>query len=394
MKVRIEKMDNQGRGIVYVDNLITFIPKTIIGDLVEIEIVKKSKKYHEARAINYLERGPLYKECNCPYYDKCGGCDLLNLSYLDQTNYKLKRVKELFLKYANELVEPVFISANQFEYRNKVTLTIKNGKVGLIGLDNEVIGIKRCLLLKPVISDFISSVDKFNINDGRVVIRANYNDELLIAIDTNDKIEIPAFNDFKIAGIILNDQVVKGDKSFIDKVNNLLFKVSYNSFFQVNSLINEELFKLINNYINNDDVVLDLYCGVGTLSINASLKAKEVIGIEIVKNAIIDANLNSRMNGRNNVNFLLGNVKDTINKVNKKFDCVIIDPPRNGIDNSSLEYILNQKINKIIYIACDTLSLVRDYEKIKDVYEIKHLTLLDMFPNTYHSESVCVLERK
>ena len=394
MNVRIEKMDNQGRGIAYVNNLITFIPKTIIGDLVEIEIVKQNKKYNEAKVINYLERGPLYKECNCPYYNRCGGCDLLNLSYHDQINYKKQRVKELFLKYAHELVEVDFISSTQFNYRNKVTLTIKDGKIGLIDLDNEVIGVKSCLLLKPVINDFIKYVNDFNIIDGRVVIRSNYNDELLISIDTNDKIEIPLFNDFKIAGIILNDQVIKGDKSFIDKVNNLLFKVSYNSFFQVNSLINEELFKLINKYINKDDTVLDLYCGVGTLSINASFKAKEVIGIEIVKNAIIDANLNGRMNKCNNVNFLLGNVKETINKVSKDFDVVIIDPPRNGIDNSSLEYILDEKINKLIYIACDTLSLVRDYNKIKDQYSIKNLTLLDMFPNTYHVECVCVLERK
>ena len=286
MNYEILKMDNMGRGITYVDDLITFVPKTIIGDVVELKVVKKSKKYNLAKVENYVKRGPKYQECNCPYYDRCGGCDLLNLNYHDQCLYKINRVKELFLKYANTVINPEFINSNQYEYRNKVTLTIKDRKVGLIDLDNSVIGIKACLILKPVISDFITKVALFNINNGKVVVRANYNDELLISIDTKDKVTIPEFPDFKIAGIVVNDKVLKGSKDFIDQVNNLYFKVSYNSFFQVNSKINEELFNIINRNISNNDTVLDLYCGVGTLSINASLKAKEVIGIEIIKNAV------------------------------------------------------------------------------------------------------------
>ncbi len=394
MKYEIVKMDNMGRGITYVDGLITFVPKTIVGDIVELKIVHSKKKYNEAQVINYVKRGSLYKDAICPYYNQCGGCDLMTLKYIDQLKYKKDRIKDLFLKYANTKVNPVIINKNQLGYRNKITLQINNGVIGLVDLNNQVINIKYCNIAKDSINNFIKIIKDFKVNNGKVVIRVNYNDELLIWFQTNDDLVIPDLKDFKIAGIVKNDQVVVGDNNFIDKVNDLYFKVSYNSFFQVNNVINEELFNIINNHINKGDKVLDLYCGVGTISINASLKAKEVIGIEIVKNAIIDATLNKEMNKRNNVEFLLGDVKTTINNVDKEFDTVIIDPPRSGIDQNSLNYILDKKLNKLIYIACDPSSLVRDYEKLKDLYNLKALYLLDMFPNTYHCESVCILERR
>ena len=393
MKYEIIKMDNMGRGITYVDDLITFVPKTIIGDIVELKITKSKKKYNEAIVVNYLKRGPLYKDAICPYYNKCGGCDLMNLKYADQLNYKKERIKDLFLKFANTKVNPIIINKNQLCYRNKVTLHINNGVIGLIDINNQLINIKYCNIVRDAINNFIKVLKDFNVKNGSVVIRSNYNDELLIWFKTNDDVVLPDLTGYKIAGIVKNDKVIMGANYFIDKVNNLYFKVSYNSFFQVNSLINEELFNIINNNIDNNDCLLDLYCGVGTLGINASLKAKEVIGVEIVKNAISDAVLNKEMNKRSNIEFLLGDVKTTIDKVDKEIDAVIIDPPRSGIDQNSLEYLLNKKIKKIIYIACDPSSLVRDYEKLKDLYDLKDLYLLDMFPNTYHLESVCILER-
>ena len=394
MKYEIIKMDNMGRGITYVDGLITFVPKTIIGDVIELEITKQKKKFNEARVINYIKRGALYKEAICPYYNKCGGCDLMNYKYATQLSYKQGIVKDLFLKYANTVVNPMVISKNQLCYRNKVTLQINDGIIGLVDLDYQVINIKYCNIAKESINNFIKELANFKVKNGKVVIRSNYNDELLIWFITKDDLVIPDLKDYKIAGIIKNNKVIVGDNNFIDKINNLFFKVSYDSFFQVNSLINEELFKIINDNLNENDAVLDLYCGVGTLSINASLKAREVIGIEIVPNAITDALLNKEMNKRSNIEFLLGDVKKTIDKVNKDFDAVIIDPPRSGIDQNSLNYILDKKIKKLIYVACDPSSLVRDYEKIKNIYNLKKLYLLDMFPNTTHCESVCVLERR
>ena len=394
MKYEISKMDNMGRGITYIDGVITFVPKTILGDVVELEITKQKKKFNEAKVVNYIKRGSLYKEAICPYYNKCGGCDLMNYKYATQLSYKSGRIKDLFLKFAKEKVNPIVISKNQLCYRNKVTLQIVNGVIGLVDLDYQVINIKYCNIIKDSINNFIKELPNFKVKNGKVVIRTNYNDELLIWFITKDDLVIPNLKEYKIAGIIKNNQVVVGDNNFIDKINNLYFKVSYDSFFQVNSLVNEELVNIVNENLSSNDTLLDLYCGVGTLSINASLKAKEVIGIEIVKNAIVDATINKQMNKRDNVDFLLGDVKTTINKVDKEFDVVIIDPPRSGIDKSSLDYILDKKIKKIIYIACDPTSLARDYETIKGVYNLKKLYLLDMFPNTYHCESVCILERK
>lgn len=395
MNYEIIKMDNLGRGITYTDNIITFVPKTIIGDIVTLTIIKDKKKYREAVVSKYIKRGSLFNESDCPFYQLCGGCQLRNLSYLETINYKKQRIIDLFNKYLKLTVNPeIVLSKNIDNYRNKLTINIVDGNITLKDINYQDIVIDNCLLVNQEINRFLPILNDFNINNGRVVIRCNYLNELLISIDTKDKVTIPNLDNFKIKGIIVNNKVLVGDKSFIQEVNNLKFNVSYDAFFQVNNDINEELFKYIKDNLNSDDVLLDLYCGVGTLGINASFKVKEVLGIEIVENAILDAIKNKELNKCDNVDFLCGDVKKLITTTNKKFDAVIIDPPRSGIDQASLDYVINTEIKKVIYIACDPNSLVRDLSKLLDNYQIIDMKVFDMFPYTYHVETVCILERK
>lgn len=395
MNYEIIKMDNLGRGITYTDNIITFVPKTIIGDIVTLTIIKDKKKYREAVVSKYIKRGSLFNESDCPFYQLCGGCHLRNLSYLETINYKKQRIIDLFNKYLKLTVNPeIVLSKNIDNYRNKLTINIVDGNITLKDINYQDIVIDNCLLVNQEINRFLPILNDFNINNGRVVIRCNYLNELLISIDTKDKVTIPNLDNFKIKGIIVNNKVLVGDKSFIQEVNNLKFNVSYDAFFQVNNDINEELFKYIKDNLNSDDVLLDLYCGVGTLGINASFKVKEVLGIEIVENAILDAIKNKELNKCDNIDFLCGDVKKLITTTNKKFDAVIIDPPRSGIDQASLDYVINTEIKKVIYIACDPNSLVRDLSKLLDNYQIIDMKVFDMFPYTYHVETVCVLERK
>lgn len=394
MNYEIIKMDNLGRGITYTDNIITFVPKTIIGDIVTLTIIKDKKRYREAVVSKYIKRGSLFNESDCPFYQLCGGCQLRNLSYLETINYKKQRIIDLFNKYLKLTVNPeIVLSKNIDNYRNKLTINIVDGNITLKDINYQDIVIDNCLLVNQEINRFLPILNDFNINNGRVIIRCNYLNELLISIDTKDKVTIPNLDNFKIKGIIVNNKVLVGDKSFIQEVNNLKFNVSYDAFFQVNNDINEELFKYIKDNLNSDDVLLDLYCGVGTLGINASFKVKEVLGIEIVENAILDAIKNKELNKCDNVDFLCGDVKKLITTTNKKFDAVIIDPPRSGIDQASLDYVINTEIKKVIYIACDPNSLVRDLSKLLDNYQIIDMKVFDMFPYTYHVESVVVLER-
>ena len=183
-----------------------------------------------------------------------------------------------------------------------------------------------------------------------------------------------------------------GQDFFYERILGMLFKVSYNSFFQINPYITEKLFKLIEDNIESNSKILDLYSGVGTLSMVASKKASEVIGIEIVKNAVINASKNIFLNKRKNLKFMLGDVSKVIEKINAKFDTLIVDPPRSGLDKVTKNYIIENKPKKIIYVSCDVSTLMRDLKNLEELYELKTYKVLDMFSYSYHLESFVVLE--
>lgn len=151
---------------------------------------------------------------------------------------------------------------------------------------------------------------------------------------------------------------------------------------------------MIKDKVLEDDNVLDLYCGVGTLGIVASKKAKSVIGIEIIENAVLNGVFNAQINKCNNVKFMLGDVSKTVKKLNIEFDTLIVDPPRKGLDYDTIQFIKDNKFKKIIYVSCDPNTLMRDLKELSDIYKIDEYKVLDMFSYSYHVESVCVLNRR
>ncbi|MCR5788049.1 MAG: RsmD family RNA methyltransferase, partial [Bacilli bacterium] len=169
---------------------------------------------------------------------------------------------------------------------------------------------------------------------------------------------------------------------------------SYDSFFQVNNLTAGYIFDIISSNINENDEVLDLYSGVGTLSICAAKKAKKVLGVEVVKNAVLNALINKNINKCLNTEFILGDVPKVVSKINDNFNTFIFDPPRKGLDNFTINYALNKKPNKIIYVSCNPITLVRDLKLLKDSYDVKEVNLIDMFSFTHHYETVCILIKK
>ena len=253
---------------------------------------------------------------------------------------------------------------------------------------HELVSINNCLLAEDNINSFLKDIRKININNGELIIRNNYNNELLIIINTKEKVNIDVDylkDNYKIAGIVVNNKKYYNDDFFIEMINNRIFKVSYDSFFQVNRYICSKLFDIVSNNVREDEIVLDLYSGVGTLGINIANKVKKVYGIEIVRNAVINAY------------YMLGDVGSTVNKINDKIDTIIVDPPRIGLDKNTKSNILNSDAKKIIYISCNPMTLARDLKDISGVVVSQignKVRVLDMFSYTEHCESITVLERR
>lgn len=398
MEIEVIKFDNLGRGIGYVNDKIIFIPKTIPGDIVNIQITQEKKNYYEGRLVKILKPSSLRKNAICPYFNECGGCDFLNVSLSESLDYKISMINELLTKNKIDFkVKDIIKSKEIYNYRNKITLKISNGLIGFYQNDtHNLIEINYCYLANKEINNILKDLSILNIKNGTLIIRCNYKNELLLDIKTEDKLENinKLVNKYKIIGIVVNDKCIYGDDYFIEWLDNFLFKVSYNAFFQVNPFICTEIFKLIKENTKNSLNILDLYCGVGTLSIVASTNAKKVVGVEIGENAIKDANFNKNLNKQNNLEFICADTKDVLNKITSTYDTIILDPPRSGVPNKVLNKIIDENINKIIYISCNPHTLVRDLNLLKENYKINDFIILDMFPNTHHLESFVILERK
>lgn len=397
--IKIEKLDNEGRGICYIDNKITFVFNALPEEIVDIKIIKSTTKFNEAIVTNYIKTNKNRISSICPYFNKCGGCNLMHLKYSDTCQYKLDKIKNILYKYSKITPDLEFIPSKQdLEYRNKITLKINNKEIGYYKEStHELLSIKNCLLAEKTIQNIIPDLKCLDITNGEVTIRNNYNNELLIIINTKDKIN-PNISylkqKHKIVGIILNDKPLIGESHFIEIINNKLFNVSYDSFFQINRYICSEIFNILNKYIKKSDIVLDLYCGVGTLGINVAQNAKKLYGIEIIPNAIINSTKNAKLNKIDNAFYLLGDVSKCITKIKDNIDTIIVDPPRAGIDHNTIETILRFNPQQIIYISCNIMTLARDLNILKENYNIEKVIGLDMFPYTHHVESLCVLNRR
>lgn len=395
----ILRLDHQGRGIAYLNDKIVFVENALIDEKVTIRIIKETKKYIEAVVDRYIEKSSKRVMSECPYFNECGGCALRSLNYENTLDYKKNKVKSILSKYAHIEIEPQIIeSDNKNNYRNKIEIKIQNSICGFYKKGtHECININNCLNAEYAINKFLMCIDKLNLNNALVTIKSNYNGEIIVSVVTNEEnnIDIDYLRSHnKIIGIIWNNKTIYGESSFIEIIDGLLFRESYNSFFQVNRNINSKLFNIIKDNISNKDKVLELCSGVGTLSIVASKYASKVYAIEINENAVRDALINAKMNSRDNINFILGDAYKSIDKIKDDIDTIIIDPPRSGLTVEARKKILDTKAKKIIYISCNPMTLVRDLNDLKGCYYVNKLYIMDMFPYTYHVESIVILERK
>lgn len=395
MKATILRLDDQGRGICYINDKITFVPNTLPDEEVEIDLVKVTSKYQIGKLVSIIKPSLSRKTSPCPYYENCGGCHLMHMSYDQTIKYKEEKLANILNKFADISIPITIVpSPKPLYYRNKITLKIINGQYGYYSENTHfLVPIEKCLLVKEEINNFLPRIKEFNIQNGELVIRSNYNQELLISITSSDSITIPQnLTISKVAGIVHNGKTVYGNNSFIEIINKKFFEVSYDSFFQINNDITSIIFDTIKNYLSPNQIVLDLYCGVGSLGIGSYNNNKKLYGIEIVPNAILNAIKNSKMNKIPNSSYHLGDVSKIIDKIQDQIDVIIVDPPRKGLDLKSINTILNIQPKQIIYMSCDPITLARDLKLLKEKYDIKSIQAFDMFPYTHHVECVCLLK--
>lgn len=365
-EVKITGYDHQGRGLGRVDNKIIFIPNTMIDEVVKVRITKNKKNYYEGIVLDYIKKNSNRKENICKYYPSCGGCNILHLPYEEQLKYKQDKVINILNKYvdSNLNIKPIIPSDKQFNYRNKVTLQSDGKELGYYNKNsNNLIKIEHCLLLNDNLNEYIKTIE--NKND-KIILRCNEN------------------------------KVLDNDAYIIKEIGKYKYKVSLDSFFQVNDNVTYKMYEKIKEYANSnkEDNILDLYCGTGTIGIYVSENANKVLGIEINKNAIKDAKENKKLNNIDNITFISDDVSHIINKIDFKPSIIIVDPPRAGLDEKTIKTIIKMKPKRIIYTSCDPMTLARDLNYFKYYYNIDEITPFDMFPNTYHVECVCVLNKR
>ena len=387
--VEIEKLDHFGRGIAKVNNVPIFVENALIDEEVETFITKEKKNYMEGIVSKYLKKSPLRMESKCPYYDKCGGCDLLHLSYDEQLKFKENKVKEIIKKFSGLECVNSIVGSKQFNYRNKVTLQV-NKDIGYFKKrTNDIIAIDKCLLVDDKINKIIAELKNVDVSKiNKIVIRVTNLESMVVFYgNITNKINLD------VDTIIVNNKVIKGNGYIKENINGLNFIISPTSFFQVNNIGMINIYNKVLDYIDGGNV-LDLYCGTGTIGIYVSKKANKVLGIELNKEAVKDALFNKKINNINNIDFISGDVGIILFKNNFKADIVIVDPPRAGLDSNSINNIIKIKPNKIIYVSCDPVTLARDLNILKEHYDVLEITPFDMFSNTYHVECVCLLYLK
>ena len=397
MQYKIEKLDNFGRGISHINNKIVFISNALEDEVVDATTTYSNKKFDEAKVNEIIEASRMRIKPICPYFDICGGCNLLHMNYDDQLKFKYNKVKDIIFKYLKENIKVNdVIYSNQFNYRNKASFEVKEKLCYKMRKSTNLVDINYCYLLDKNINDIVHVLNNLNLkNINNITIRTGEED-IMVIISGNPTQEIIDALKEKARSIYVNDKLVYGRSNIVSKIGNYEFFVSDKSFFQVNKYNVKNLYDKVLEYaeLTGNENILDLYCGTGTIGIYLSKYAKSVIGIEVNEQAIFDANINKNKNNIENISFICDTTSNINNIVNNDFDVIIVDPPRSGLDKNTINFLINSKAKRIVYVSCDIMTLVRDLNILKQDYDIREITPVDMFPNTYHVETVCILERK
>lgn len=443
-KYVVDIIDNgfEGEGIAKIDGLTVFVPGSIKGEKCEILIVKVLASHAYGKIVNIIKKSENRKESDCATYKRCGGCSLRHMTYEHTLKLKRQVVQNLVNKGLKEKVEVLETIGmeNPYNYRNKAQYPVglnSDGQpeVGVFAQrTHTIIPIQTCLIqteisqkIAKTIIDFVKekNIQVYDEENQKGLLRhivikvGKYTNQVMCILVLNDskfdqeqelvKLLCEKYPEIKTivkninnknTNVILGKENINlyGNGYIEDKLGEYIFKISPMSFYQVNPVQAEILYTTAIDQANLDrnDILFDLYCGIGTIGISASKYVNKVYGIEIVPQAIEDAKENAKINDVKNIEFICGDVEvafdELINKEKIVPSAIIVDPPRKGLDNKTVENIAKIKPAKLVYISCNPATMVRDLAKLEEIYNIKTIQPVDMFPWTNGVESITILE--
>lgn len=445
VEFKIIDINHEGQGVGRLDNFVVFTDRAITGDYVKAQILEIKKSFAIAKTIEILQASPYRVKPECNYFETCGACQLLNLSYEEQLRYKKNIVINTLKKSSVNIDEAKIYDTigmeNPFGYRNKTAFSVskensfenKKIKIGTYEQSShKIVDLEQCLIQSELADSILNHTrkvfEKHNINPynkktkqgtiRHIVIRTNKYDEAMLIIVTNteelpnaDKIAsdlIEAENRIKTIVQNINDKntseilghknkIIYGTGTIVDYISDLKFIISPHTFFQINRIQTEKLYEKAIEFaqLGKDDICFDLYCGIGTISLLAAKNAKKIYGVELVEQSIKDARLNAKENKVDNVEFYSGKVEKVLPmlyKQNIKADVIIVDPPRKGCEIEVLKAIKSINPKRVVCVSCNPASLGRDLKILQgDGFKIEKIQPVDMFCNSVHVESVIMM---
>ena len=451
LELYIEKMAFGGKGLAFRDGFVVFVEGAVVGDKVRVKVYKKKKDYAEARVLEVVDPSPDRVAPHCRYVPFCGGCQWQYISYKAQLKYKTKFVEEALAHiggFKDISIGPIMPSEKIFGYRNKMEFSFsdkpwlppeefqKGGGIPpfalglhLPGTFNKIIDMEECLLQPPLGNQILKLVKAYVASSGLPAYNQKthegfwrflclrhsdaHNEWMVNLVTSEERVDVlePLAQRLKThvptirtvvnnitrrrAGVAVGERetTLLGDGMIEDRIGPYRFRISANSFFQTNTRGAKRLYEKVIEFaaLSGKERVVDLYCGTGTISIFLAKRALRVTGLEISEVAVRDAQKNCRDNFVDNCEFIAGDIRETFSLINEDVDVVVVDPPRAGMHRDVVRRLLSLSPPIIVYVSCNPSTLARDLEMMKGHYSLEKIQPIDMFPHTYHVESVARL---
>ncbi len=433
MRFKVEKMGINGEGIAYSYQKPVFIEGALQGEMVEADVFEKNKTYSRAKLIKVLEKSKDRRNVNCKYYKSCGGCTLLHANYEAQLKYKYDNLRQTLIKYAQvnpKQIREIKRNPYIFKYRNSFKLPLSMEKGVLVGGlyqsgTNYFVPVDHCLIHEEGLEEIrIKILDVLNKHHMKafdfkkkmglrtLIVRGFAGKYQCCIVSGQDRFSQALIDDLMaIDGLHSLWQSVHTNKQTIDpfgkvmvhlggtrllpfKHRGLRLNISAKSFFQLNTHQAETLYQVVEGMVDEgNDFIVEAYSGIGAISLALHKKAKEVVGIEYINDAVSNANQNAKLNDIENVHFVCGDAAEELMRISKKrkIDVLVVDPPRTGLSMEMLACIMKSKVKKIVYVSCNPATLAKNIAILKDKYEVQKVVPIDIFSHSAHVESVTLL---
>ena len=421
MKTKIKKWGINGEGIAYIKKKPVFIPYVLPNEVVDCHIVKEKPRFMLGEMDRIVEKSSRRRYPICSLWQSCGGCAMMHAQYKEQCKMKEQIVKESLRKYTNYKgkVNPILKNPNPLGYRNMCKFPLKqvNGKwkSGMYASNSQdFVSIDRCIIhekfLEQVRQNILTILNEYDLIGLKHLVLKTFEEKVQIILVTEDVSLSQEFIDacMNLEHVVSFWQSIKTDDSLDifgqkmiclageekmelhlkDKKCQLLPR----SFFQLNTQQAIHLYELIEEWCKKSNFLVEAYSGIGAISLFVADKAKEIIGIEYNEDAVENAQMNAKLNGYDHIQFIAGDASSELDKINKKIDTLIVDPPRKGLEGM-VQVLLKKDIQNIIYVSCNPSTLAKDLHQLEKKYKIEKVQPVDIFSQTPHVETVVLMSR-